>query len=309
MIQLKQLELMKRRGYSATLQAAYQLLAGNIKALFKYIWPFSLVYALVSALWIFIMPNDTEPTAGSLLLMMGLLVVTFIVELFFLSAVYRLLNQKSLKWNYWRIAKFALCAIGLGVVVILGFAIYSFLTQMPAETTSQAVNQMPSNDIDATMAVDDGSVALTGLAIVVMLALALLLIPYCYAAIKYIIEPTSRLGNVLTKGYVKGLKHWGYIFITLLLATICLIAISLILTLPMNIANIAYYVSAIGVSMGDAPGLPGYFFPLIYIVMVATCFISSFLTIYTIFLLYYMYGSIETREKEKESLTQSNDTL
>lgn len=309
MIQLKQLELMKRRGYSATLQAAYQLLADNIKTLFKYIWPFSLVYALVSALWIFLMPNDAEPTATTLLFMMGLLVVNLIVELLFLSAAYRPLNQKSLKWNYWRITKFVLCAIGLGIIIVLCYVIFSVLTQMPAETAPQAVNQMPANDMDAMMAVDGGGVAQMGLAIIIILALALLLLPYYYVATKYIIEPTTRLGDVLTKGYVKGLKHWGYIFITLLLAGICLIALSLILTLPMNIANIAYYVSAIGVSMGDAPGLPGYFFPLVYIVMVVTCFISSFLTLYTVFLLYYMYGSIEMREKEKKSLTQSNDTL
>lgn len=300
---------MKRRGYSATMQAAYQLLADNIKTLFKYIWPFSLVYALVSGLWVFVMPSSAELDFTLLLLMMGLWVVNLIIELLFLSAVYRPLNQMSLKWNYWRITKFTLCAIGAVIVLILCGTIFSMPAQMPAGAGVQAVNQMPASDIDATMAVDSGNAVLMGLTIIVMLALVLLLLPYCYVATKYIIEPNTRLGYVLTKGYVRGLKHWGYIFITLLLAGICLIAITLILTLPMNIANIAYNVSVIGVSMGDDSGLPGYFFPLFYIVMTVTCFISSFLTIYIDFLLYYMYGSIETRKEEKEKLTHSNDTL
>ena len=63
----------------------------------------------------------------------------------------------------------------------------------------------------------------------------------------------------------------------------------------------ALFMDVRGVAAGDPSGLPGGFMWLVYFVSVATCFVLSFAIVFFAFVCYYMYGTVETREKERET--------
>jgi len=148
-----------------------------------------------------------------------------------------------------------------------------------------------------------------GLGMLLGVIFSLLLLPYIYVSIKYLMEPATHFHKLIFKSYGKGLKHWGYIFLTMLVTGICLILISFIISLPLCIAIIAMYLSTEGVKMGDESGLPSYFTWMMYLVFAITYFIETFMLVFVTFVAYYMYGSIETREKEKEALMKTNEAI
>ena len=57
-------------------------------------------------------------------------------------------------------------------------------------------------------------------------------------------------------------------------------------------------------TLGDPIGLPSYFVIIQSVVFVLTFFIWSYINIFTIFVSYFLYGSIKTREKEKMDAKQ-----
>jgi hypothetical protein len=98
-----------------------------------------------------------------------------------------------------------------------------------------------------------------------------------------------------------GWRYWGFIFITLLLAALCAAVCMFFVSIPMLIISMANTLSAIGVGyMGDPSGLPSYFSVLQYVVVALSSFICLYVYVFVIFVCYFMYGSIETREKERK---------
>jgi hypothetical protein len=139
-----------------------------------------------------------------------------------------------------------------------------------------------------------------GIMTLVGIVFGLLLLPIVYIIMQYFVETDTRFHQIFFKGWKTGMKHWGYLFITLLVVGILLSVVITIISLPLIILFTAYGISLQGVLQGDEAGLPGYFHILAYGVSVVVYFVYYIMTIFALFVAYYIYGSIKAKEQEKD---------
>lgn len=294
-MELKKEELMKRRGYIATMEASYHFLADNFKTIFKYLWPYFLVASVLFGVY-FIMNINTsmkmmsDPTdIADPLTTLALLPLLFVAYLIIYGKQLTLYNDKSAGWNTVRTFKLTLWLILITLVLGIIFVAVMFLGGGFGAGLSET---------DPT---SFGKTVLVGF-VAILISLVLLL-PYTYVYVKYLVDTKTHFRSLIFKGWLTGMRHWGYIFITTLLLSLCMGVIGIIIYIPLYICGMAFYMSTSGVAQGDASGVPSYFTILVFLVIVLTYFVYLFISIYSFTVYYYMYGNIETYEAEKGRLT------
>lgn len=279
-------ELIKRRGYIATLEAGYRFFVDNFKTIFKHMWPYALAFGIVLGIFEMIqlktnMTGDvgTAEVATTLILLPVVMIVAFLLG----GRMMMLFNDQSFKWNTIRYIKLTLW-LSLVAILISFISASAFLTGDSTETGMFKAG------------------ALFFLIFTVLLIVVYL--PYIYPALKYMLEPQTHFRKLIFKGWKKGFKHWGYIFVTVLLLYLCIMVMSIIIFIPLGICSFAQTISAAGVADGDASGMPGYFNILFFVVAAISFFVYSFISVFSLSVAYYMYGNIEAYEREKEQQLQ-----
>jgi len=105
------------------------------------------------------------------------------------------------------------------------------------------------------------------------------------------------------------LSHWALTLGILLLGLIILVPVCLLLSLPVIILMTACIQAQMGSLIGDPLGLPTYFPWLAG----ASWFLAAFLHVYILLILlvigYYAYGSVETRQREREKQNRTFNNL
>ncbi len=290
---LKKEELMKRRGYIATMEAAYRFVADNFKTILKVMWPYFLITSIVLGIYFILQLNTSmkmmsDPTdiSGSLAAL-ALLPILFIAYLFIYGKLLTLYNDQSVGWNMLRYIKLTLWLALIFTVALIIF--FTFIFSLGGFNDEQSA----TGDV-----ISLGKTLLLGL-LFSFIAVAILL-PYIYVSMKYVVETKSHFRHLIFKGWLKGMRHWGYIFVTTLLLYICLAIIGIIIYIPLYICGMAFYMSANGMAQGDPSGVPSYFTILVFLIIVLTYFVYLFISVYAFTVFYYMYGNIETYEREKE---------
>ena len=76
--------------------------------------------------------------------------------------------------------------------------------------------------------------------------------------------------------------------------------ISIIVMTPAFILSIANVQAHQGLLMGDALGMPSYILPLTFGTLMLTHFIEFYVVLIVLVHFYYIYGSIEAKETERE---------
>ncbi len=300
MIELKQEELVKNRGYLATIGAAYRLLAKNIRPLFKKMWPFAFAFAMAVPFFL-CMLLEQAGAAFSTSRLVGLafsflLLLTATIAL--LGKMSDVLNAKGLKWNLARWGKMTGIAVVIAAVVGLLISSVSFAI---VSSTARPLEQGPQNH-QLDMIQQDAFFRVmetVGIGMLILVIIYLLALPYVYGCMKYAMDDKNRLRHLLFGNYVAGMRHWPYIFITMLTTAVIVLLVSAVATLPLTIVGLAYRMSVVGVSMGDEAGVPGYFNGMVYGVGILTFFVMAFVGIFEFMILYYMYGSIEAKEQDR----------
>ena len=279
-------ELIKRRGYIATLEAGYRFFVDNFKTIFKHMWPYALAFGIVLGIFEMIQLKtsmtgdvDTAEAATTLILLPVVMIVAFLLG----GRMMMLFNDQSFKWNTIRYIKLTLW-LSLVAILISFISASAFLTGDSTETGMFKAG------------------ALFFLIFTVLLIVVYL--PYIYPALKYMLEPQTHFRKLIFKGWKKGFKHWGYIFVTVLLLYLCIMVMSIIIFIPLGICSFAQTISAAGVADGDASGMPGYFNILFFVVAAISFFVYSFISVFSLSVAYYMYGNIEAYEREKEQQLQ-----
>ncbi len=134
------------------------------------------------------------------------------------------------------------------------------------------------------------------------IALGLMSVPLVYVFMKYVMRPDKSYFSMLGSAYATGLRHWGQIFSSCLIVTIIVCTLAAVFCLPTIILAQAHWISQEGFLNGDPLGMPGY----INILSACTFFVTGFLLVYLyipiLMTCYYLYGSIETYEQEKNKL-------
>lgn len=314
-------DIRRNRGYASVLSAAFKAVSGNFKTIFRKLWPFALAFAIVAA---FVLVRNVhymrvdvaatmqqpDPAYWIELVVTTLLMIVTSIALYGRIAMlmnggrWRLDMTRSLKLHVFAIAVFV---IVMACVSAACYIIYNVQLRAAEEEMSAYAAQA---SLPATAPMLDVGPMVAASWIIIIVA-GLLLLPYLYVGMKYLMAPTdgsgkkaNRLRGLVFKAYGEGIRHYGYIFITVLLLAIIVAAVTIVVSIPMMLLVIALGMAVGGAAMGDELGLPGYFYPMMYAISVATYFILTAATVYSIFVMGYMYGSIETRIEEKRSLTE-----
>lgn len=289
---IKQIELYKSRGYTACISEAFNTTAHNLKTIFLHTWIYALLTGLTFAAYTSagtsIMTNGMTLFKAALLFVALLLCICATTALFARSSM--LINMRPMRWNVKRAARIMLVILAFAVVVgaVLG-------------VVSLVITGRGQAGADASASTAAGwTLNIAGLVI------ALLTLPYVYVFAKYMIEPEAKLGRLLFRSYKTGFRHWGFIFTTMFLAYLCMAVCVIITCLPMVIITSARIVSLNGTAVfNDPSGLPAYFDVMQFGLFTAAAFIWSYISIFCLFIYFLMYGSIETREKEKREFMKS----
>lgn len=285
---------MKNRSYGAVLSAAFRTFGNNFRQIFRHTWLYALPFSAVSAFYFvyFIQSAGTVPSPLTHIIRYVFLLAMFIANIVYYGRAAMLFNGRSQKWNTVRTAKLNIWAFVISIVAGFIFAlliILLYIIEISAAKEELAVQNHITWSIYAIP--------------VIIIAFVVLVLPYIYVFMKYYMEPETHISKLTFSGYKTGIRHLGFIFVTVLLTSLCLAGISCVLFLPFLIAMAAAGMSQAGIINGDEPGIPGHFHWIVFSVTMISYFVYTFAGLFSSFVGYYIYGCIETKEAERKELT------
>ena len=279
--------LLKVRSSRGCISAGYRLYTGHFKHIFRYSWLAALVFALfcsIGGAMMIMLPTLMPITAAILIL----------VECLFASYGFSVLKQHQTFGNILRPAKwfsidthiflrtikcwlclFVIYMIVSAIIVGLGFVAFKYLSLYTA-------------------------IGCTALGFLIMMCL---LLPLAYITMRYILNDGIGFWKQLSIGYGVGMRRWGFIFIVVFVAVMVEV-LMFPLALPAIILSMANTQSMIGVTMGDPYALPSYMPFLAAGTFLIIGFIQAYVMLSALFPVYYMYGSIDAQEQEKQDFNK-----
>lgn len=290
---LKQAAVDKSRSYISCLSEAHKMLFDNIRQIFGRTWIHVLVLSIISAVYFslyihaMLYGTNTALTIG----LCAMSVIVLCAQVAYYSRVMFLINGRPMRWNIIRCTNITALYLCFCIVILLIFAAITYWIVLSRGTVTIAELLPVFYTFGA-----------------VSLIIMLLMLPFVYVAVKYLMEPECKLRSTIFKSYVVGLRHWGFLFIALLLATLCTVICMALVSFPTLIVMAANALSVFGVNyLGDPTGLPSYFMIIQVTVVALSSFICLYINIFAIFVCYFLYGSIETKEKEKKEYEQTKE--
>lgn len=286
---MKQDSVYKVRSAAANIGAAIEFASKNLPEMLKKLWlPMTVLAIAYTGLLVVNLPNkalsdwgSTHPLAVLAMISCSQL-LTALATAWLMAAVFRLFNGNTMKRNLLRaLVVVVLCtAFALISSFAYGFASAHLTMAMQEQSTT--------------------AIAIASISILLLtVAIAVFTLPFLFSFTKYLADHTTRTKAVFSHDYAKGWRHWGQIFVTMLLAVLVLIPILIILLTPLFIINMAQAANQLGMLNGDPSGAPSYLMWL----LVATSFLSFLLLastlVWTFIVEYHLYASIDTFEKQK----------
>jgi hypothetical protein len=287
-----EIEINKNRSFTACLHDARNFLIDHIETFAKKIWMPALILSVLIALCvIFRLPNLALHNWGILypwtswIIQTAIYLGTLIAEIFYYSAVFDAVNGYGRKKNFGRYLQFFLVSICADILLIaVCWGIKSLLT---AFIGGHSLSHLANTTIFS-------------LYTLVCAALFLIVIvPMLYIAPRYMMDHNTKWKNFF-KYFTIGFHRWSMLFLTSLLLVIIMGLIMLVLVIPAIVLIFAQISSQMGLFLGDPANLPGYFPFLTFLVFTLTSFLFTGIMVYAIVTFIYVYGSIETRERNKK---------
>ena len=304
--------LFKERSPRATLSAGMRLYMGNFRRVFKSTWIAGLVAAVISGLactaayvyWpgmIAKIYSDIPHAwmyAQEYMILLVVIATLLLLSMLAVSAFFGSGGASILKlqlpvpvgqWKMiWRSIKgFVFNAL---IFVIMFGAVAAFV-YWRRDMFSQPTMSMVS----------------IGATILLLCIVSVLLLPMAYITTKYLMDRTTSFCSLLFSSYGTSMRYWARQFIILLVCAIILGLFFVVSSMPEYILSEANWQARVGVVGGDPLGMPSYITPLTFI----TCTVISFLQLYIwlpiLFVLYYLYGSIDAREDGKHQKQEINN--
>lgn len=284
---LEQIQLYKNRSYTACIAEAHRTFYTLLKVIFQKTWLYAIASALSVALYAYyhidISTNDYEGEVPCGFFASIIILITATIVLF--ARIMSLLDGKTMRFNLIRSGKISVIYIVLLFTYLFGMG---FIYYKVSNGT------MMINNIDSTE-------KFFALSISLFLILNIIAIPVNYIYVKYFMEPENRLHKIFFKSYFVGLRHFGILFITWMIVSIIIVSCCILASMPAIIILLAKGLSAFGENfIGDPSGLPAYFNILTFATFTFTSFICIYIYIFALLVYYFIYGSIEAREKGRE---------
>ena len=288
-------QVLKSRSARSCISAGYRLYIGNFKRIFRATWLTALLAAVMSGVASSVLSGQVTLTPTMLVvavatLMLGLVAnVVLGAQLFGLLAKHReeVIIPVTSRWFsvdkrmlvrtlVWTVFAFIISLLGgilIGTVVGLGIA--------------------------------HQSLVMLGSCVLLALVLALLEFPLIHPAIHYLTTQEKGFFKITRRGYGEGMRHYGLLFVVMLVVTLLTMVVLMLTTLPAIILATANMRAQAGVAMGDPLGMPSYMSTMTIAVMSIAAFIQSYLMLSIFFPAYYASGSIETQEQERNEKKNS----
>ena len=296
-------ELFKHRSVTSCMNDAYNLMTGNLKDLIKNTWGAIIPEAILIAFFVYLRtPNKMlhdwgEGNPITSFFLQSIVYVCLIVAAIVAGAIlWRWITNKPIAHSLKRYTLVSICSYAFAIVIalavvfgliILGSALGVSIGE-PAPGTSSAASPVHT--------------AIMALCVLLFCIIALLLfMPLAYIVPRYMLLQKGE-GLHLWKSYKMGFRHSGAIFKMGFLGGLLLIVCNIVLSIPMSIITGAQVFSQLGMLDGDPAGVPGYFTPLFLVVSTIIFFIYFYMTAWLLISYIYLYGSIESAEKEKAEL-------
>lgn len=304
---------MKSNSAVASIKLGYRLFAEKFKYLFKKSWLWAVLFGLVCGVIgpittikmpSIVMDITSNPANSSNLgkeymILLGilslLLIIGGIIEIVFYSSGLSLLHEhltngkveKPSTWfslnkrEAWRTLKGVLASL----LIVIAVGCVAGLLYWGGEKTAW---------------IKQGSyVGLTIWAVISVLLYLIVSVPLIFTTMKYVLDEDKKYWRLLTSDFHIGIKHFGYILLVAIFACMVIAVMTFILQLPAVILSTANYQANLGVLFGDKLGMPPYIMPLTAFVFFISGFMQAYIRMSAVFPFYYLYGSIETQEKEK----------
>ena len=139
------------------------------------------------------------------------------------------------------------------------------------------------------------------ISLVIVLITALLL-PAGYSGMKYMAEDNLGIFSVMGHNYLVGLRYYGRLFLTFFVTMLIGTMLAMLLASPLWVIAVASLQDALGIYLGDASGMPTTAPILIFLGAFVAAMACSPIWLWQFFCLYYQYGSITARIKEKDKV-------
>lgn len=300
-------ELYKIRSLGGCLKAALDLYRTNIRTIFRRTWLPATLLAIVGGAAVMLTAITSTnllvataaktPLAPSVLpSVFGIVALSLLAYAAFTwlyAIIVSLLNGESVKHNLPRIVRLVLLALGIGIALVVVVSVVNFAPLAAAKTPTDAMKV---------------STASTLVTLAISLVMVVVCIPLAYSTMKYCMEGGQKLLSIFEKPYLCGWRHWGYLFMVILLCCIIIAIINLIVDLPGAIVSLSMSLDAAGTMLGDPSGLPGYLDILAFCTFAIADFITVYVFVWYVCVIYYAYGHIEAKEKaKKETLPQAEE--
>ena len=302
---------LKIRSAKGVIAAGYRLYMNNFRRIFRTTWLPALVCALVSALYYHTMISATTKLVGAIdqmakgqygegmmqyVMQSGVSLLNLIVSLVFISYAFYMLSRHRSEGAIPYPARWLSKPDGRSLVRTVASAILWIVVVTIALVIPSA--------IIAFGAVRQ-SITTMALGLLVLLVLIALLLPLVYPNMRYLCTRDTKLFNLLGPGYRQGFRYWGYIFAVLLVVFLITCVILAVTMLPAMVLLIANMRAQAGVMTGDPLGMPSYMGWLSLIVFTLSGFIQAYVVLSMQFPVYYMAGSIEQQEIQRNEKAEN----
>lgn len=293
-------ELIKDRSLSSCIKTANNLLGINFAKTIKGTWLPALLFAIMTALFGFFALQEISATSlgnpSPTILSYVRSIATWVVSLglwaYFFASVVTLVSESGLKQNLRR----SLAIVGVELIV------YLILMAIGIVVVRMVVMSHLGKPFTANFIT-----LVCGVTVAWLLLMALLMVPFKYAEMRYLLSPNGSLRRNLIAYYVSGVRGGALLIGTTFFTVLASVCLGAIIFLPTFILLGARASSLLGeLTMNDPSGLPTYFNALLIGSIVLTTFIFMIVMVWTVFVFYYVYGSIEHRrqmKKQKQAAT------
>ena len=302
--------LMKSRSVGSAVTEGFRLYLDHFKRIFRFSWLGGLVYAVVSGIinTYFVMefprmsllglttPADTSSQLRMLSELLPLLLMiplVMVAMIFFSSYGFSVLRrhlatgtipypQKLINFDgptLWRTVKCYLCMLVVSLVFMVVVAVFSALAAW-------------------------GLGGVTGIVLMVLIEIVaiVLTLPLWYVSMRYMLTDGTGFWSLLGHGYSVGLRHLGYIFAVEMVEIAAVVLVNFVVSVPSFVLMSANMLAQAGAVNGDPLGMPPFMGTLTLVIFILAGFLSAYILLSILFPSYYMYGSIEQQEAEKQEV-------
>ena len=298
---------LKIRSARAVIAAGFRLYMGNFRRIFRTTWLPALIGALVTALEYYLSIQSIPQLGNVAQAPMGENVAYFLVQSF-VSLLNLIVTIVFLSYGFSMLSRHrsegAIPYPARWLTPPDGRSLMRTTAAVIVWIVATCVAAIPPT---VAIAIGLGTKSMTtiGAGLIIALVMGAFLLPLVYPSMRYVTTRDTRLFDLLGSGYRQGLRYWGYIFAVLFVILLIITVILVITMLPAIVLLIANTKAQTGAIMGDPLSMPSYMGWMSFVVFTLSGFIQAYVLLAVLFPAYYMAGSIEQQEIQRNEKTKN----